>query len=77
MEALGSCEILQHGYQNTLRHVVDYPKNAQPRESQISVYHYLLSQKAMPISCDLDRSFPKSKTVSFLLEKVDAIKTTS
>ena len=31
MEALGSCEMLLHVYQNTLRHVVDDPKNAQPQ----------------------------------------------
>ena len=31
----------------------------------------------MPVQCDMDRSFPKPKTVSFLLEKVDAITETS
>jgi len=77
MEALGSCEMMLHVYQNTLHHVADDPKNPQTREFQISVYHYLLSQKAMPILCDLDGYFPKSKTVSFSLEKVDAIKATS
>ena len=37
-------------------------KRSAPRIPDLC-YHYLLSQKAMPISCDLDRSFPKSVTV--------------
>jgi hypothetical protein len=75
MEAVGSYEMLLRVYQNTLRHD---RKDGQPGESEISVYHFMLpSQKVMPILSDLDHSFPKSRTVSFLLEKVNAINATS
>lgn len=39
MEALVPCELLLHVHRNTMRHVADDRKIAQPRESQISVDH--------------------------------------
>ena len=39
MEALGPCDMLLHVHRNTLRHVADDRKIAQPQEEQISADH--------------------------------------